>query len=157
MPHPGGAISAVLTSAIERKVMALKFANFGTATAMAVAAYLSAPYGPALAAEFPFDQEMLLDAKPLPGSKRVPILDIGADGRTQVDLWCRSGVAQVEVNGDSFRFAPGPLREEGCTPERTELDQQLIAALSQVTQWRVEEDVVVLTGPMELRFFLSTH
>jgi hypothetical protein len=34
-----------------------------------------------VAADFPFDQDMLRDAKPLPGSKRVPILKIGADGR----------------------------------------------------------------------------
>ena len=34
----------------------------------------------ALAAEFPFERELLLEAKPLPGSKRVPMLEITRDG-----------------------------------------------------------------------------
>jgi hypothetical protein len=131
--------------------MTLKFVIFA-ATAMALAAH-----GPALAAEFPYDREMLLDAKPLPGSKRVPILEIGADGRAQVDLWCRSGLAQVAVSGDAITFTLGPLREERCTPERSERDDAMVAALSQVTQWRIEDDVVLLIGPTELRFRLSTH
>src|SRR3954447_4801971 len=62
--------------------------------------------------EFPFDREMLLDARPLPGSRRVPILEIGIDGRAQVDLWCRSGGAQVAVAGPSIRFNLGPLRDQ---------------------------------------------
>jgi hypothetical protein len=33
----------------------------------------------------------------------------------------------------------------------------MVAALSQVTQWRIEDDVVLLIGPTELRFRLSTH
>jgi heat shock protein HslJ len=110
-----------------------------------------------VAADFPFDQDMLLDAKPLPGSKRVPILKIGADGRAQLDLWCRSGAAQVEVAGGAIKFTLGPLREDACTPERAERDEAMIAALSPMTQWRLEEDVVVLSGPSELRFYLSSH
>jgi len=85
---------------------------------------------PAAAAEFPYDREMLLDVKPLPGSKRVPILEIGADGRAQVDFWCKSGAAQAEVTGETISFTLGPLREEGCTPERLERDDAMIAAFS---------------------------
>jgi hypothetical protein len=44
-------------------------------------------------AGFPFEHEMLLDVRPLPRSRRVPILEIFADGRAQIDLWCRSGPA----------------------------------------------------------------
>lgn len=138
--------------AIERKVTTLRFGILAAATALVLAAH-----APALAADFPYDQEMLLDAKPLSGSKRVPILEIGADGRVQVDLWCHSGTAQVEVRGEAIAFTLGPLREEGCTPERLERDQAMIAALSQVTLWRIEDDVVVLSGSTELRFRLSTH
>jgi hypothetical protein len=69
----------------------------------------------------------------------------------------KSGAAQVEVAGAAIKFTLGPLREEGCTPERAERDEAMIAALSQVTQWRIEDDVVVLSGPIELRFHLSTH
>jgi heat shock protein HslJ len=130
----------------------LKSRILTAAMAMVLAAHV-----PALAADFPYDQEMLLDAKPLAGSKRVPILAIGADGRAEVDLWCRSGVAQVEVSGEAITFTLGPLREEGCTPDRAARDEEMIAALTQVRQWRIEDDVVVLSGPTELRFYLSTH
>jgi hypothetical protein len=111
----------------------------------------------AVSAEFPFDHEMLLDVKPLPGSKRVPILEIGLDGRAQVDLWCKSGAAQVEITDMAIKFVLDPLREDACTPERAERDQEIITALSEVTQWRIEDDVVILSGPTELRFRLSTH
>jgi len=130
----------------------LKFAILVGATTIFLAAY-----GPVLADEFPFDQEMLLDAKPLPGSKRVPILEIGADGRAQVDLWCHSGAAQVVVKAEAIIFTLGPLREEACTPERAQRDEEMAASLAQVTQWRSEDDLVIFSGPMELRFHLSTH
>jgi heat shock protein HslJ len=138
--------------AIERKGTTLKFGILTAAMAMVLAAPI-----PALAAEFPYDQEMLLDAKPLAGSKRVPTLEVGIDGRAQIDLWCRSGPAQVEVTGAAITITVGALREEGCTAERSGRDQELITALTGVTQWRVEDDVVVLSGPTELRFYLSTH
>jgi hypothetical protein len=108
-------------------------------------------------AAFPFEQEMLLDTRPLPGSRRVPMLEITADGRAQVDLWCRSGRAQVEVSGSEIKFALGEWREEGCTPERARRDEEMIAALSQVTSWRKRNDVVIFSGATELRFRLSTH
>jgi hypothetical protein len=106
---------------------------------------------------FPFGQEMLLDERPLPGSRRVPMLEIGADGRAQIDLWCHSGLALVEVAGAAIKFTLGQMREETCTPERTQRDDDLVSALAEVTRWRSEEDVVVLTGPKELRYRLSTH
>jgi hypothetical protein len=130
--------------------------QFGILTA--ALAMVLATHAPALAADFPYDQEMLLDAKPLAGSKRVPILEIGSDGRAQVDLWCRSGPAQVVVSGAAITFTLGPLREQGCTPERTARDEELAAALTQVTQWRIEDDVLVLLGgSIELHFRPSTH
>jgi heat shock protein HslJ len=140
--------------ATERKGMALKFRILTAAMVMAI---VLAAHSPGLAADFPYDREMLLDAKPLPGSKRVPILEIGSDGRAQIDLWCRSGPAQVAVSGEAITFTLGPLREQGCTPERTARDEEMIAALAQVTTWRIEDDVVLLSGPIELRFRLSTH
>ena len=137
---------------IELKETVLKLAILAGATTMLLAAYV-----PVLAAEFPFDQEMLLDAKRLPGSKRVPILEIGTDGRAQVDLWCHSGAAQVAVKDEAIIFTLAPLREEGCTPERAQRDEELAAALAQVTQWRSEDDLVIFSGSTELRFYLSTH
>jgi hypothetical protein len=108
-------------------------------------------------AQFPFESEMLLDVRPLPGSKRVPILEILGNGRAMIDLWCRSGEGQAEVAGDTIRLVLGPLQEQSCTPERRQRDEELVVALSQVTQWRRKEDVVILVGPTELRYRLSTH
>jgi heat shock protein HslJ len=108
-------------------------------------------------AEFPFEREMALDVKPLPGSKRVPMLEIFADGRAVIDFWCRSGDGRAEVTGDAITFTLGPLREEACTPERLQRDDEMATALGQITQWRLEDDTVVLIGPTELRYRLSTH
>jgi heat shock protein HslJ len=106
---------------------------------------------------FPFDQEMLLDVRPLAGSRRVPMIEVAPDGGAQISLWCHDGSGQVQVTGDAIKFTLGPMSEENCTPERTQRDEELATALAQVTQWRMEDDVVVLAGPMELRFRLSTH
>src|SRR5438876_8796438 len=80
---------------------------------------------------FPFDRELLLDARPLPGSKRVPILEIGADGRAQIDLWCRSGAGQVVVTGMTIKFILSTMREDSCTSERVQRDEEMAAMLSQ--------------------------
>jgi hypothetical protein len=113
---------------------------------------------PALAAaEFPFDQDLLLDARPLPGSRRVPILNVEPDGRAQIDLWCRSGPAAVEIAGNEFRISLGPMREASCTPERAQRDDEMIAVLSEITSWRADADVVTLIGPRTLRFRVSSH
>jgi heat shock protein HslJ len=111
----------------------------------------------ALAAEFPFERELLLEAKPLPGSKRVPMLEITRDGRAIVDLWCRSGEARVKIEDDMIEFTLGAMREEGCTPERMQRDEALAAALGKVMNWSMEDDVLVLAGPTELRYALSSH
>ena len=111
----------------------------------------------AMAQDFPFDQEMLLDARPLAGSRRVPILEISAQGSAQVDLWCHSGAAQVAISGATIKFTLGPMREEACTPERTQRDEVMAAALAQVTRWRLDQDVIVFTGSADLRFRLSSH
>src|SRR5919206_154169 len=86
----------------------------------------------AAAAEFPFERELLLEAKPLPGSKRVPMLEITRDGRAIVDLWCRSGEGRVKLEDDMIELTLGPMREGGCTPERTQRDEALVAALEKV-------------------------
>jgi heat shock protein HslJ len=109
------------------------------------------------AAEFPFDRELLLEAKPLSGSKRVPMLEITSDGRAVIDLWCRSGEGRVKLEDDTIEFTLGAMREEGCTPERTQRDEAMVAALEKVANWRIEDDVLVLIGPTELRYTLSSH
>jgi heat shock protein HslJ len=111
----------------------------------------------AAAADFPFEHELLLDAKPLPGSKRVPMLEILREGRATIDLWCKSGDGRVEVSGDTIKITIEAMKLESCTPERMERDDALAAALAAVTQWRMEDDVLVLIGPTELRYALSSH
>jgi heat shock protein HslJ len=111
----------------------------------------------AAAAEFPFEHELLLDAKPLPGSKRVPMLEILREGRAMIDLWCKSGDGRVEVSGDTIKITIEAMKLESCTPERMERDDALAAALAAVTQWRMDDDVLMLIGPTELRYALSSH
>ncbi|MFG3756242.1 hypothetical protein, partial [Klebsiella pneumoniae] len=66
----------------------------------ALAAALSAT--PARAqAEFPFGLEMTLDSRPLPGSKRIPSLEISERGEVRLELWCKGGRGQFSVAGDS--------------------------------------------------------
>ena len=112
---------------------------------------------PALAADFPFEQEMQMDVKPMPGGKRVPMLEVLPDGRAIIDLWCKSGDGRAEVKDDTIKITLGPMREDGCTPERLARDEELAPALEAVTEWRIEDDVLVLVGPTELRYRLSSH
>ena len=111
----------------------------------------------AFAAEFPFERELILEAKPLPGSKRVPMLEVLREGRAMIDLWCKSGDGRIEVSGDTIKITIEAMRAERCTPERSERDDALAAALEKVTGWRLEDDVLVLIGPSELRYTLSSH
>jgi heat shock protein HslJ len=114
--------------------------------------------GPGLAqGEFPFDQELLLDAKPMRNSKRVPSLEVAASGQATIDLWCRSGSGQVVVAAQTITIIPGRMSEQPCAPERAQSDDDMLAGLTQVTTWRREGDVLVLIGPKVLRFRLPTN
>jgi hypothetical protein len=117
-----------------------------------------APAGAARADNgFPFDRELNLDAPPMPGSKRVPGLEVAANGQATIDLWCASGRGQVVVAGDTITVIPGPMDAPQCPPERAQADAEMLGALSQVTHWRREGDAVVLIGPQPLRFHEATH
>lgn len=113
---------------------------------------------PVAAAEnFPFDEELLLDAKPLRGSKRVPMLEIRPDGAVLIDLWCNSVQGQLVVAADTVTVLTGPKTDRSCTPERERGDLEVLSALEQVTNWRREGDAVVLIGPRSLRFHRATN
>ncbi len=81
-------------------------------------ALVSISIGPAIASEkaFPFDRELMLDAAPMRGSKRVPILQIGENGAASIDLWCAStrGQANVGADIDHHRHRAGPARRAGA-------------------------------------------
>jgi hypothetical protein len=112
---------------------------------------------PAQAQNFPFDQEMLLEVRPLPGSRRVPMLEVHRDGKAAVDMWCHSAVAEFAVTGNEVKFTFVSAKPENCTPERIELDQKMAKELMEITHWRRKNDIVELIGPTTFRFRISTH
>jgi hypothetical protein len=131
-------------------------AGYWSMLSASIALALTTTAAPAQGA-FPYNQEMLLDARALPGGKRVPIIEVRPDGRAHVDLWCRSGPALVTVVGETIVVTLGPMPEAPCTPERAQADEATASALAQVTQWHMENDTLVLVGPTTLRFRPSTH
>ncbi|MEA2938369.1 MAG: hypothetical protein QOC56_1873 [Alphaproteobacteria bacterium] len=125
----------------------------------ALAVVMIAGLAPSVAAErgFPYGSEMMLDARPMKGSKRVPMLDIKPRGEVSIDLWCNSMQAQFVIAEDTLTVLTGTRTEQQCTPDRMRADDDLIAALSQVTTWRRDGDALTLRGPKLLRFRLLTH
>lgn len=115
---------------------------------------LAALYAPRLCAQaaFPYDRDLVLDARPMRGGKRMPILSVGADGHAQIDLWCKRGQGQAVIAGDTVTIIVGAMADEPCTPERVQADEQIIAALSGVTNWSFRGDVVTFSGGATLRF-----
>jgi len=106
---------------------------------------------------FPFDRELMLDVSPMRGSKRVPILQIGENGAASIDLWCASARAQANISADTITIVPGEVQAAQCAPDRQSGDENLLAALAQVTSWRRRGDVIELVGSRTLRFRLMTN
>src|SRR5215813_4987776 len=71
---------------------------------------------------FPFGMEMTLDAARMPGSKRVPNLDIGDNGEVILELWCKGGKGQFSVAGNSVIFVAGAFEARSCPPDRAQAD-----------------------------------
>jgi heat shock protein HslJ len=126
---------------------------------MLVLALAFAAIGPGLASErgFPFGRELFLDAPPIGKSRRIPSLEVAADGQATIDLWCASGSGQVMIAGDAITIAIGPMVETQCTPERSHGDDELREALAAVTAWRREGEAVVLIGAKTLRYRPATN
>jgi hypothetical protein len=122
--------------------------------------------GAGVAAEpFPFGQELLLDAAPMRPGKRMPILTVEANGEARLDLWCRTVPARVEIADMTMKIEAAPLPEElpamqgagQCTPERIKADEEMLASIIQVTEWRREGDSILLIGPATLKFQSATN
>jgi heat shock protein HslJ len=107
--------------------------------------------------EFPFDGELILDVRPMPGSKRIPNMDIDAKGAIVVEMWCNRVDGQVVVAGDTITVMTGQPTERSCTPERARGDTDFLDALNAVTKWRREGDSLRLIGPKTLRFRVPTN
>ena len=63
---------------------------------------------------FPYDRELLLDSKPMRGSKRIPSLQISANGLALIELWCNSGRGQVVIAAETITIIPGSMSERQC-------------------------------------------
>jgi hypothetical protein len=125
-----------------------------------LACFLLFGLGPHAAANergFPFDRELMLDVAPMPGSKRVPIIEIDANGAASIDLWCASLRGQASVGEDSISIVPGPMEPKQCPADRQSGDENLLAALAQVTNWKRSGNVIELRGATTLRFRLMTN
>ena len=111
----------------------------------------------AIEGAFPFDRDLMLDVAPMRGSKRVPILEIAASGAATMQLWCVSVQGKASVGADTITILPTAAQQGQCAPERRTSDENLLAALTQVTGWRRIGDVIELTGAQTLRFRLMTN
>lgn len=147
----------------------MRFLRLGTghpgfARAVVAALLLTATFANA-ADQFPFDQELLLDAAPMRPGKRMPMLTVAPNGDAAVDLWCKSVTARVDVSDEAIKIEPGPLPEalpammgkDQCTPSRMRADEEMLVAIAQVTAWRMQGSALMLVGPTTLKFHPATN
>jgi heat shock protein HslJ len=106
---------------------------------------------------FPYSSELMMDAKPMRGSKRVPMLVIGAKGEAKIEGWCNNVEAQMVVAADTLTILTGASTEQQCPAERMRADQDLMAVLMEITHWRRDGDVLTLRGTKTLRFRTMTN
>jgi heat shock protein HslJ len=106
---------------------------------------------------FPYDSTLLLEAKPMKGSKRLPILQIESRGDAAIDLWCNRVQAQLVVVDNTITVILGAATEKQCDSDRMQADEDLKDALQQVANWRRDGDLLVLLGDRSLRFHLSSN
>lgn len=106
---------------------------------------------------FPFGSELILDAAPQPGTKRVPTIEIEENGAASFNLWCARASGSATVTDDAITITPTKALPAQCPPDRISQDAALLAALSQVTSWRRNGDVIDFLGATNLRFRLMTN
>lgn len=121
-------------------------------TSLAVALIMFA-IAPAVAQKaFPFDAELRLEAKSLPGSKRIPWLQFSPNGAVDIDLWCATGRGQAVIVDQTITILPTSLRDNQCSQDLLQMDKEFLTSLTQVTSWRWEGFLLVLDGPQVLRW-----
>jgi heat shock protein HslJ len=106
---------------------------------------------------FPFDSELFLDAQPMRGSKRIPNMDVAANGTIVLEMWCNRVDGQLVVAGDTITVMTGPATDRQCPAEQVRGDADLLSALGEVTNWRREGNALLLVGPKTLRFQVPSH
>lgn len=106
---------------------------------------------------FPLDSELILDVAPMHGSKRIPNMDVAANGTIALEMWCNRAEGQIVVAGNTIavNFTSGTPRD--CPPERVAADRELLTALTEVTSWRRNGETLDLIGPRTLRFRIPSN
>jgi heat shock protein HslJ len=107
--------------------------------------------------DFPFDAELILDADRMPGSRRIPNMEVDASGGIVMEMWCNAVRGQFVVAGPTVSVITGQPTRRDCPPEHAQADQALLTALSGVTGWRRDGSTLTLTGATTLRFRLPTN
>src|SRR5215470_16903416 len=118
---------------------------------------VAAATGVVAGSDFPFGRELLLDTQPMKGSKRIPGLATEANGTATIDLWCNSVQGQLVVAADTITIITGEMTTRQCPPDRAQGDEDMLTALNQVTNWRFDGNMLVLTGAQTMRFRLTTN
>src|ERR1044071_10510483 len=98
---------------------------------------------PASAQQFPYEQELVLDAAPMRGSKRIPNMDVALNGTMAFEMWCNRVEGQLVVAADTITVIAGKPTERSCPPERARADAELLETLGAVTTWRRQGDSVL--------------
>jgi len=106
---------------------------------------------------FPFGQALMLEAQPMKGSKRVPLLGVQENGAAAIALWCNDVRAQAVIARDTITIITGEKTDRQCEPERMRGDDDILSALEQVTNWRLEGDTLILSGARTIRFRMETN
>src|SRR5258708_9825955 len=96
---------------------------------------------------FAFGLEMTLDVGRMPGSKRIPDLEIGDNGEVVLELWCKGGKGQFSVAGNTVVFVAGPMQDRACPPARAQPDDELVAVLTDATTCPRQADFVAFNAP----------
>jgi len=121
-------------------------------------ALLAIPLLSAAASEtFPFGSALFLDSAPLPGSKRIPMIEIQENGTAAFNLWCATVSGSASVAADTITITPSKALSVQCTPDRLARDTSLLTALMQVTNWQRHGQVIDLIGTTNLRFRMATN
>jgi hypothetical protein len=96
--------------------------------------------------------------------KRMPILTVEPNGRANrlvvQNGACARGNFRSRDEDRCRTFArrtAGNAERQACTPERIQADEQMLAALAQVSNWRWQDGAILLVGPTTMKFHSATN
>lgn len=106
---------------------------------------------------FPFDNELRLDAAPKRGSKRIPVLQVSSSGTIDILLWCVNGKGTAVLADNTITIVPTAMQDNNCSADQLAVDEGLLNDLTEMTSWKREGEIVTFSGPKILRFRMSTN